>query len=384
MALLNEHQLKAINMLKTGSILNGGVGSGKSRTALGYYMKTYRPNLPDLYVITTAKKRNDRDWELELIPFNLPEGTVKMKVDSWNNIKKYADVENAFFIFDEQRLVGSGAWVKAFLKISKNNDWILLSATPGDTWMDYIPVFIANGFYRNRTEFISEHVKYKAHVTYPVVDRYINTGRLIRLRRNVLVNMDDNRETNRIYTVVHTNYNKEKYKEVVKTRWNPFKDKPIENASEYCQVLRRIVNVDESKRRAVKELQKNHDKIIVFYNYNYELELLKMIDWPEDVAIAEWNGHKHQPLPEGSKWVYLVQYTAGSEGWNCIRTNALVFFSDNYSYKMMEQAAGRIDRMNTPYKDLFYYHLKSKSSIDLSIDRALREKKKFNENKFYS
>lgn len=394
MPFLNSYQLRAINDLQNGNILNGGVGSGKSRASLAYFFKINGGdpmdrvnkkmiNPCDLYIITTAKKRDDLDWEEEMAPF-FPKGVYNFKivVDSWNNIKKYTDVQNGFFIFDEQRVVGNGAWVKSFIKISRNNKWILLSATPGDTWMDYIPVFIANGFYRNRTEFISEHVKYKPYTSFPVVDRYYNTGRLIRLRNKILVDMKDYRETIRHHQTINCKYNISKYKEVIKTRWNPFTDEPITSASEYCQVLRKIVAVDESRREEILNLFKHHEKIIVFYNYNYELELLKMIDWGEDVEIAEWNGHKHQPIPGCSKWVYLVQYNAGSEGWNCIRTNALVFFSDNYSYKIMEQASGRIDRMNTPYRDLYYYHLRTKSSIELSIVRALKEKKKFNERKF--
>ena len=48
----------------------------------------------------------------------------------------------------------------------------------------------------------------------------------------------------------------------------------------------------------------------------------------------------------------------------------------------MEQARGRIDRMNTPFNDLYYYHLKTRSGIDLAISRALNSKKKFNESGF--
>jgi hypothetical protein len=49
---------------------------------------------------------------------------------------------------------------------------------------------------------------------------------------------------------------------------------------------------------------------------------------------------------------------------------------------MMTQAAGRIDRLNTPFTDLYYYVFKSGAPIDQAIDRALRAKRNFNEKLF--
>lgn len=398
---LYDYQLDALKNMRTGCILNGGVGSGKSLTSLGYYYLQnggtldfltggkYRKmkNPIDLYIITTARKRDTFEWDGELSPFLLSthdNGYYKNKViiDSWNNIGKYSSVSGAFFIFDEQRLVGSGAWVKAFLKISKNNDWILLSATPGDTWQDYIPVFIANGFYKNKTEFIREHVIYSRFSKYPKVDRFINTGRLTRLRNSILIDMDFHRDTIPHHENIFCDYDKIIYKDIMKRRWNIFKNEPIQQAAGLCYVLRQVVNTDESRQVALLELLEKSPRAIIFYNFDYELEILKGLYYEDDVALAEWNGHKHQEIPETNKWVYLVQYTAGCEGWNCIKTDTVIFYSQNYSYKVMEQASGRIDRLNTPYKDLYYYHLKSKASIDLSISRAIEKKKKFNERKF--
>lgn len=396
------YQEDAIKRLDTGDILCGGVGSGKSRTALAYfyilnggktgtkkYVKMKNPK--DLYIITTARKRDTFEWEDELKVFGMsvdPEKSlygVGVTVDSWNNIKKYTDVGDAFFIFDEQRVVGSGPWVKAFLKITAANDWILLSATPGDNWLDYVPVFIANGFYKNRSEFIREHVVYKRWVKYPSVDRYLNTGRLIKYRNMILVDMDYKRSTERHDITLWIDYDRDNYRTVMRDRWNIWKDQPLVNAAEYCQALRRVVNTSEKRSEAVLEVFREHPRVIIFYNYNYELELLRALNYSgvwKGVKVAEWNGHKHMDIPRSDVWVYLVQYTAGAEGWNCTTTDTIIFFSQNYSYKTMIQAAGRIDRLNTPYKDLYYYHLKSKSSIDLGIDKALKQKKKFNERKF--
>lgn len=397
---LYDYQIDAIRKMRNGCILCGGVGSGKSRTSLAYYylmqggklidVEHYTPmyNPKDLYIITTARKRDTLEWDGELVPFLMstnPETNYydnKIVVDSWNNIKKYADVKNAFFIFDEQRVVGSGTWVKAFLKIAKANDWILLSATPGDTWTDYIPVFIANGFYKNRTEFSQEHIVYKRFSKFPQVDRYINTGRLIRLRNRILVDMDFERKTISHHEDVMVSYDVRTYKDIGKTRWDIFKDEPIENAGVLCYVWRRVVNEDRSRQEAVIRLVGEHPRSIIFYNFDYELDILKALPYGEDVEIAEWNGHAHQPIPESDKWVYLVQYTAGCEGWNCIKTDTIIFYSQNYSYKVMEQASGRINRLNTPYRDLYYYHLKSKAAIDLAISKALKDKKKFNESRF--
>lgn len=399
---LRDYQLDAIGKMKTGCILNGGVGSGKSLTSLSYYYiqnggkKTFlegdkyvKMKTPkDLYIITTARKRDTLEWEGELAPFLMSTHEDcsayenKVIVDSWNNIKKYKEIKNAFFIFDEQRVVGSGEWVKSFLKISKFNEWILLSATPGDTWNDYIPVFIANGFYKNKTEFLREHAVFSRFSKYPKIEKFISTGKLLRLRRSILIDMDFKRDTIPHHEDIYVDYDVKTYKDIMKRRWDIWKDEPIINASGLCYALRKVVNTHESRLEKLLHIFKEHPKMIVFYNFDYELELLKNLDYGKNVKVSEWNGHKHEPTPNTDKWVYLVQYTAGAEGWNCITTDTIVFFSQNYSYKIMHQSAGRIDRLNTPFKDLYYYHLKSRSGIDLAITKALKSKQKFNEGGF--
>lgn len=399
MVSLWEYQLDAIDKMKNGSILCGGVGSGKSRTAIAYYYlkeclgdikingkgKYNKPQKPrDLYIITTAKKRDSFEWEEECSPFLLSTDEkvtlkgMRVHIDSWNNIKKYVKVKQAFFIFDEQRLVGSGTWVKAFLNISRKNRWILLSATPGDTWSDYIPVFVANNFYRNRTEFLRRHAVYNRFCKYPKIDRYIEEDVLMGFRDSVLVNMNYKTPTTKQDFVITTDYDRMLFKNTLRERWDPYKNSPITSASELCYVLRKICNSHESRVNAVKEILKNHEKIIIFYNFDYELEALRNLGHKIKINTSEWNGHKHEEIPNSNKWMYLVQYTAGCEGWNCIETNTIVFYSQNYSYKVTVQAAGRIDRQNTPHEILYYYHLKSKSQIDLSIAEALRNKRNFN------
>lgn len=397
---LRDYQSDAVERMFNGCVLNGGVGSGKSRTGLYYYFKEhggaiepgeYIPmeNPRDLYIITTARKRDTLEWEGELCHFLLstnPElsyyPNLRVVVDSWNNIQKYGNIYGAFFLFDEDRVTGNGVWVKTFLKIARRNKWVILSATAGDTWTDYIPVFIANGFYRNKTEFVKEHVVYSSYTKYPKIDRYLNTGKLIRQRNKLLIDMDFQRQTISHHEDVYCSYDTTLYKQVIRTRWDIYRDEPIQQASGLCYILRRIVNSDESRQAKLLELLEDKPRAIIFYNFDYELDILKSLHYGKKVKVAEWNGHRHEPVPETKRWVYLVQYTAGAEGWNCIKTDTIIFFSQHYSYKIMQQSAGRIDRLNTPYKDLYYYHLKSRSGIDLAISRALASKKKFNESRW--
>lgn len=388
---LYDYQYDAVSRMKNGCILCGDVGTGKSITSIAYYIQVCKGQwVPDfklmedphpLYIITTARKRDTGEWIKELAPFKVSMQT-DVVIDSWNNIGKYVDVTNAFFIFDEQRVVGYGAWTKSFLKITKKNRWVLLSATPGDTWSDYIPVFIANGFYKNKTEFSKEHIVYSRYTKYPKVDHYINTGRLIKQRKSILVTMDDQRKAVPHYIDVDCNYDRDMYKHIMKERWDIYNDEPIADAGGLCRVIRHLTNSDESRIRRTNELVARRHKVIIFYNFDYELDMLRTMCVDNGYTYAEWNGHKHEPIPSGDSWVYLVQYTAGAEGWNCIKTDTIIFFSQNYSYKIMAQAAGRINRMNTPFKDLYYYTLISKSPIDIAISKAIKQKKTFNESMF--
>ena len=454
---LRPHQRKAVEELDNGKILWGGVGTGKTITSLAYFFEKECFGDPkdlgsvlcprDLYVITTAKKRDSFDWQDDAAKFNITSertasvAGIQLTVDSWNNIDRYKEVTGAFFIFDEQRLVGSGAWVKAFIKIAKRNRWILLSATPGDTWLDYIPVFVANGFYKNRTEFKREHVVYNTFSKFPKVDRYLGVGKLIRYRNRLLVEMPYERHTTRHISEVPVQYDKLLFDKVVKERWHVYEDRPLRDVSELFSVMRKVVNTDSSRVRVIQDLLSTHPKLIVFYNFDYELEILRTLvpteedpwewllspegmkanesspsselistasestgstlqltktrksesekslksslpDSEESWVVAEWNGHKHEPIPDTDRWVYLVQYRAGAEGWNCIETDAMVFYSLTYSYRDFHQAHGRIDRLNTPFSDLYYYVLKSSSPIDGVISKALKNKKNFNESDF--
>ena len=377
---LMEHQQRAVEQLANGQILWGGVGSGKSLTVLAYYMEREAPK--DIYVITTAKKRDTLEWEKEAAKFGIGthlNGTTAglLVIDSWNNIGKYIGVEDAFFIFDEQRVVGSGAWVKSFQKIAKKNNWVLLSATPGDTWLDYIPVFVANGFFRNATEFKREHIVYAPFSRYPKIVRYNGVATLEKYRNIVLVEMPYLSHTNRIEEEILCEYDAKTLDNVIRQRWNPYTNKPIVDAPELFRVMRRIVITDPSRMKTLKRLISTHPKVIVFYNFDYELETLRELSL--EVPTAEWNGHRHQPIPKTKRWVYLVQYTAGAEGWNCVETDTVVFYSLTYSYKNLMQAKGRIDRLDTPFTDLYYYIFMSDSVPDRAVRRAQKEKRLFNE-----
>lgn len=381
MADLYPHQRKAVNQLRDGCILVGGVGTGKSRTALAYYTEVVcrGKQTPPLYIITTARKRDTKDWEKEAEDFDI----LEMHVDSWNNIVKHVDVSGGFFIFDEQRLVGTGKWARAFQQIARKNRWILLSATPGDCWNDYMQVFIANGFYRNPTDFRRRHVIYSQYVTkFPKIEGYTGLGELMQHRKDITVTMTFQKKTVPHEETVYVDHDRDMVKLIFKTRWDPFKDQPIEDAGALCYTLRRAVNENERRIEAVEEILMKHSKAVIFYNFNYELEMLRKMAERLGCGCAEWNGHKHEKIPTGDAWVYLVQYSAGAEGWNCVETDTMIFYSLNYSYKIMKQAAGRIDRLNTPYTDLYYWRLMTRANIDLAIQHAINQKQNFNEGRF--
>jgi NAD-dependent DNA ligase (contains BRCT domain type II) len=369
---LYPYQRKAVDRLHNGSVLCGKVGSGKSLTGLFYYMENHIDK--PLYIITVAKKRNDREWHRDFEALGI-DGVV----DSWNNIEKYTDVKDAFFIFDEQRAIGYGKWGMAFIHIARKNNWIMLTATPGDVWMDWMCIFIANNFYRNKTDFVDQHVEYNPYSKFPQIRRYHKTDKLERFRKYLAVPMQDFRTTKLNRKYINADFDKDLYQTVVKTRFNPYTEEPIMNASEFTQVLRRIINTSDRRRIHAKQEIMTRDKVIVFYNYTYELDILKEICQELDRAYYQWNGQKHEAIPDAETWVYLVQYTAGAEGWNCITTDTILFYSLNYSYRIMEQSEGRINRVNTSFENLYYVYLKSPASIDDAIERSIRSKKKFNE-----
>lgn len=387
---LYPHQEKAVDALSNGKILYGDVGTGKSRTAVGYYLKKEAPK--DVYVITTARKRDSLDWEGEFLRGHVsklersPDGKRgKLWVDSWQNIAKYKNVRNAFFVFDEQRLVGSGAWAKAFEHIAKHNNWILLTGTPGDTWLDYMSVFIANGFYKNRTQFKDEHVVYSTYVKFPKVERYLNEYKLEKFRQQILVHMPMERHTTRVTHYIPVSYDQDLLDVIEKQRWNPYKERPIRSLAEYFYLRRKAVYSHPSRLEAVRRKLSQHPRLIVFYNFDYELEMLRKL--ADEVPTAEWNGHKHEEIPDTDRWLYLVQYVSGAEAWNCISTDTILFYSLVYSYKTWQQAHGRTDRMNTLYSVLHYHVLLGVSegetcSVDAAVLTSLKAKKDFNEYSF--
>lgn len=395
----HPEQLKAVSKLRNRAVLRADVGSGKSRIGLYWYLRdcggdvvanghgeAKKPENPrPLYIITPAVKRDTLEWETELALFGMMVGedggwaNAPIVVDSWHNIHKYTKVHGATFLFDEQKLVGSGKWVKSFYQIARKNRWIVMTATPGDDWKDYIPLFVANGFYRSKAEFLRRHAVYNAYANYPKIDRWIETERLDRLRMAILVEVEYSSHTKKHMLTVPVDYDEEKFKTVKEDRWNPWENRPIQDAGELYRLMRRVSNEHPSRLQKLVDIQKSSPRLIVFYNFDYELESLRTLGNETGVVVAERNGHKHMPVPTTKSWFYLVQYTAGAEAWNCISTGSVAFYSLTYSWKAFKQAMGRVDRYNTPFEELHYHVLRNQSVIDNQIWECLGRKKTFNE-----
>lgn len=373
---LAQHQIDAVKQLHTGSVLVGDVGSGKSIAALAYF--TAIDPTRQIVVITTAKKRDSGEWWSDAMKMSLRNELI---VDSWNNLKNYA-THSAFFIFDEQRVVGNGAWAETFIDIARNNPWILLSATPADSWMDLIPVFIANGFYETRAEFTNKHVRYSRYTKYPKVEDYYEPWLLEQHRASIFVEMPYLKPAVREEHIIDVDFDLEEQKQLYMGRWNIYEGLPIKDAGEMMRLMRKSVNSHRSRYDKILELSNDNPRLIIYYNHNYELEILRCLHTELDIPVAEWNGHNHQDIPMGDRWIYLVQYQAGSEGWNCITTDTIIFYSLPYSYRNFAQAKGRIDRLNTKYLVLHYYILKSRGIIDQAIWKALHRKKNFQASAF--
>lgn len=372
---LRPAQRDAVDRMHDGCVLLGRTGSGKTMTALGYWLKVHAQQ--DLYVVTTPAKRDAMEWEgdsAKLGQYLPPERVV-----SWNKIKDFEYLESAFVVFDEQRVSGSGKWVKSFLKIAKRNDWILLSATPGDVWIDWLPLFIANGFYRTRTQFTDRHVIWDPHTRYPRIKRYIEEDRLERCQEAICVYLASPNPISRMVHDELVSYDSRKYAEVTRKRWNPFEVRPMMDAGELCRVQRRIVLENVCREEALERLLKGHPRALVFYSYNYELEAIKAVCERLGRSYGQRNGHRHDPVPVSKEpWVYIVQYQS-ADAWNCISTNIAILYSLPYSWRQQEQAMGRIDRMNTPFDELHYYRLMTDSTIDNAILACLDRKETFNE-----
>lgn len=370
-----DYQKRAINQMHNGCILCGGVGAGKSLTSLGYIDKVYPSGT--VYIITPARKRNTGEWFDDIRKNDMDE--TRFVVDSWNNLSKYKDVKDAFFLFDEQKVSGKGTWAKSLIRIAKSNQWILLSATPGDTYDDYATVLIANGFVRNRTTWYDEYCVTKSQPFFHIVD-HKNKDVIDMMIRRIFIKMDYQSDKKRIERVIPIQARSAgEEKEILMTHKAPGAQMPFTTFAAAIAYVRMNCYDKSKKTEALRKIIEKHKKIIVFYNFLSEKLEIERAAIDANVTINFYNGQRHDPIPDTDEWVYGVQYNSGAEAWNCITTNAMVFYSPNYSYKTMEQAHGRIDRVNSPYECLYYYMLLNELNIDNKVMNALSSKKDFNE-----
>lgn len=140
----------------------------------------------------------------------------------------------------------------------------------------------------------------------------------------------------------------------------------------------------EFKLQTFKELvQSTQDRLIVFYNFNAELELLKRIAASLDRPISEVNGQTKDltAYEQEDNSITFIQYQAGAMGLNLQKANKIIYFTLTDKSELFEQSKKRIHRIGQE-QPCFYYILMCKGSVEEVILQTLEMRKDFTDELF--
>lgn len=138
---------------------------------------------------------------------------------------------------------------------------------------------------------------------------------------------------------------------------------------------------NEERYSMIKELlESTNDRMVIFYNFNAELEQLKVICEELDKPISQVNGSVKDldNFENIDNTVLLVQYQAGAMGLNLQKANKIIYFSLTESSDLFEQSKKRIHRIGTT-QPCFYYILMCENSVEEDIYKSLLLKQDYND-----
>lgn len=378
---LYSYQEEYFKHVKPNYIYDMDTGTGKTIMGLHHH-QTYFKDKP-LLIVAPASKINEGGWQ-RTIDEHYP--NIEYDTCTYNMLgKKWSQYKDWFVIFDEcHRLKNScGVWGKAGYNLTKiSAGFILLSATAiPNGWEDSINYFKMFGLAKNKTQFIRNEAITTMDYGYMEILGWKNENKLKNMWKSISRHLSKDEATDLPPLVFENVYFKASatYKTIKKDRI--YNDVLYDNQMKLRHGLRLNTNL-KNKIEYIKDfVDSTNDNIIIFYNYDEELKLLK-----ENIDKKTYlcNG-SIKDYPKKSEWdsikntVTLANYKSGSEAVEFTYANIIVYFSPTESYTEYYQSYGRCYR-NGQTKKVTAYKFITDNTIEADIYKALDSKQDFNIN----
>lgn len=358
------------------------------------HFKTYYPEYH------TFDLTNKKQWEYVLhdCPYFLHEFVIL--VINYDLIFRRPEISKLMdftLMLDESSLIQNENAKRSRFILKKLNptNVILLSGTPtGGKYEKLWSQCRLLGWKISKDAFWSSYINYHfEHDTgFPrkVVDGYKNVERLkhklhehgaIFMKSEDVFDLPAKIDT-RVNVYCTPAYRKFRQKSIVKIDGVEFVGDNILTKMLYERMLCGSYNSD--KIAALKDLiESTEDRLIIFYNFNGELEVLRDLcaSVERPVSIICGNIKDLSSYEKSKDSVTLVQYQAGAMGLNLQKSNKIVYFTPPLSSEFFEQSKKRIHRIGQD-RTCFYYYLICSGSIEEKIYRTLAMRKDYTERLF--
>lgn len=406
---LYPYQEKYLEGLPSRYMFSASLGVGKSPMALVHYIRKAYPQ--PLLILAPASKVRSSDWSRELEEvfaahnLALPEYQVlsydkfaynpsndafrKGKRPKWHEFAPDYGGKEWAVIADEVQYckAPSSNRSKALYHVAKNASFFIgLSGTPmPNGWIDFANYSKIFGFTKGITEFKKKYCDIQTYKGFPEIVGYWRIPELEKQWRSIAKPLSRENATE---LPERTFYNiKLKapriYFEYLVDRKNE-QGVLLDNPSKLAHALRQSLAKNKIDRLD-EILSSTSDNVVVFYNYELELQLIKemLAKKHKDKMMFEQNGHKHE-IPPKEAWervhnsVTLAHYKSGATGVEMQYANITIYYSPTYSYAEYEQSKGRTHR-NGQTKKCIYYRFYSVGTIEKNIWECIAQKKDFSE-----